>query len=84
MWNKLEERITRAISSIVYSVYGRVGFRLEYENGKITLDIYNSLSKNPNKKVVKTYELEYPIEGVWELKAVDDIVSYFERQIYAL
>jgi len=83
MWNKLEERIARAISGMVFNVHGGVCFELDYENGKVMLDIYDSPSKNQNKKVVKAFEYEYPIEGVWELKAVDDIASYFEKQIYS-
>lgn len=82
MSKKIEETVDRAISGLVYDVWGSVGFRTEYykEENKFNLIVWDKSYKCDDKKEVvnKSFEVNF---SDFENKVIHDLFYQVEKYL---
>lgn len=88
MWEKIEETVDRAVSGIVYSIWGGVGFSTSYdaERKQMSLIVYDKSYKCENKKEVinKNFPVDLEVmnlEIMGEVRAKDTVISNIEAYL---
>ncbi|HBF8685607.1 TPA: hypothetical protein KO123_002314 [Clostridioides difficile] len=80
LWFKIEEPVMRAISGIVFNIWGSVCFSMEYieKNKQIELEIYDRPYRYEGKKIVAKKLFDYKLINA-DYKEIHDIVSMIEK-----
>ena len=83
MWDRIKETVSRAISGIVYGIWGSVGFRTDYnENTKeVSLVVWDKSYKCSDKKAVVDMKFKFDLENIPELKAKYDVIASIEKYL---
>lgn len=82
IWNKIDEPVMRAVSGIVFDIYGTVGFSIDYDDNKheIELVIWDKSYKSDDKKVVVNNKFNYEISDT-KTHTVLAIVEMIEKYL---
>lgn len=82
IWNKIDEPVMRAISGIIYNIWGERGFSIDYDDEKyeIELIIWDKSYKAEDKKVVVNNKFDYKISNA-NSSTIADIVSMIEKYL---
>ena len=80
IWNKIDEPVMRAVSGIVYNIWGSVGFGIDYSEDKkeIHLTIWDRSYRCDDKKVVVNKRFDYEIKNT-NTSTILDIVETIEK-----
>lgn len=80
LWSKIEEPVMRAVSGIVFNIWGNVCFSIYYieENKQIELEIYDRPYRYEGKKIVVEKLFDYKLINA-DYKEIHDIVSMIEK-----
>ena len=83
MWKRIEETIMRAVSGIVYEIWGAVGFSVRYykELKEIHLIVWNKSYKCEDKKEVVSKKFKFNLDEMTESQATHDIISSLEKYL---
>ena len=81
-WRTIEERVMRALSGIVYNIWGNVGFGTAYKADKneIELVVWDRSCKCNDKKLVVDKIFNYEINKP-EYITASEIVSLMEKYL---
>ena len=82
MSNKIEETVDRAISGIVYGIWGSVGFRTSYykEENEFNLIVWNKSYKYDDKKEVVNKRFKIDFSDL-ENKVIHDLIYQVEKYL---
>lgn len=82
IWNKIDEPIMRAISGMVYNIWGSVGFYTDYNEDKkeIELIVWDRSYRCDNKKVVVNKIFNYEIKNT-NTSTILEIVEMIEKYL---
>lgn len=83
MWERIEETVDRAVSGIIYSIWGRVGFGTKYdiEKKEVGLIVWNKSYKCEDKEVIIEKVFKFDLENMSELKAKHDVIADIEKYL---
>lgn len=83
MWKRIEGTIVRAVSGIVYDIWGSVGFSIRYyeELEEIHLIVWNKSYKCEDKEEVVSKKFKFNLDEMTELKAKHDIIESLEKYL---
>lgn len=83
MWKRIEETIMRAVSGIVYEIWGAVGFSVRYykESKEIHLIVWNKSYKCEDKKEVVSKKFKFNLDEMTESQATHVIISSLEKYL---
>ena len=83
MWNIIEETVMRAVSGIVYDIWGSVGFSVRYyeELKEIHLIVWNKSYKCEDKKEVVSKKFKFNLDEMTEFKAKYDVIESLEKYL---
>lgn len=83
MWKKIDPTIMRALSGIVFDIWGGVGFQTEYnaETKEIELTIWDKSYKMEDKQVVVDKKFKYDLSHSDEYKAKAEIIAMIEKYL---
>ncbi|VIF90691.1 Uncharacterised protein [Clostridioides difficile] len=80
LWSKIEEPVMRAVSGIIFNIWGNVCFSIEYieENKQIKLEIYDRPYRYAGKKIVVEKLFDCKLINA-NYKEIHDIVSMIKK-----
>ncbi|WP_297136064.1 hypothetical protein [Terrisporobacter sp.] len=80
IWNKIDEPVMRAVSGIVYGIWGSVGLAIDYNEDKkeLELTIWDKSYRCEDKKVVVNKRFNYEIKNT-NTSTILDIVEVIEK-----
>lgn len=83
MWKRIEEPVMRAISGIVYEIWGAVGFSVRYyeESKEVHLIVWNKSYKCEDKKEVVGKKFKFDLDEMMEFQATHDIIASLEKYL---
>lgn len=82
IWNKIDEPVMRAISGIVFNIWGTVGFSIDYSEDKkeIELIVWDKSYRCDDKEVVVNKIFSYEIKNT-DTSTILVIVEMIEKYL---
>ena len=82
VWNKIDEPIMRAIGGTIYSIWGSVGFSIDYneDEKKIELIIFDKSYRCEDKEIVVNKIFNYEIRNT-NTSTILEIVEMIEKYL---
>jgi len=83
MWDNIKGTVQNAIGGTVYSIWGRVGIKMNYNrfDKEIKLTVYDKPYACENKKEVVSENFKYNLETVTEMQAKHDVIAMIEKYL---
>lgn len=83
MWERIEETVDRAVSGIVYGIWGSVGFGTDYNKNtkEVSLVVWDKSYRCSDKKVVVDMKFKFDLESMIEVKAKHDVIESIEKYL---
>lgn len=83
MWERIEETVDRAVSGIVYNIWGEVGVSTGYDrvNNQLHLIIYDKSYKCDDKKEVVNEKFDFNLESMSEIQAKIVVIEAIEKYL---
>lgn len=82
IWNEIDEPITRAMSGIVYSIWGGVGFGVGYieDTKEIHIKVWDRSYRCDDKEIVVDKKFNYEIKNT-DTSTILGIVEMIEKYL---
>lgn len=83
MWERIEETVDRAVSGIVYNIWGEVGVSTGYDrvNNQLHLIIYDKSYKCDDKKEVVNEKFDFNLESMSKIQAKIVVIEAIEKYL---
>ena len=83
MWKRIEETVMRAVSGIVFEIWGAVGFSVRYyeESKEVHLIVWDKSYKCEDKKELASKKFKFDLDEMMEFQATHDIVASLEKYL---
>lgn len=83
MWSKIEETVDRAVSGIVYDIWGAVGFGTKYDKDtkEVCLVVYDRSYRCKDRKVILEQKFKFDLEHMSEFEAKLNVIEAIEKYL---